>query len=276
MRAWAWAWAVAAGLAAAGGAGAAPAGACEHTVESPWRVADDRGQVCSWDALDHATGCCGGGPSTACGGCDEATRCCPQYEACIACCLGAADVAERAQGPIAATVKDGATFSNPFQFCRHTCRTNSGSTLHENFYLSANRFCYSESRKPADDEVPAYPEGLEVLVGGAGESCDDVCGAKGLQCNRKSLELVNSCHRLEENFECSRCWSVGGQEYPAFSPAFPRQANACLINTKGKLFNCAKKPGFADNSPSAQRNSQAQRLCGCFKVGTDLPHPQFP
>ena len=142
------------------------------------------------------------------------------------------------------------------------------------FRIGNIAYCTDTNRIP--DETMPLLEGLEVLVGGAGESCDDVCGAKGLQCNRKSLELVNSCHRLEENFECSRCWSVGGQEYPAFSPAFPRQANACLINTKGKLFNCAKKPGFADNSPSAQRNAQARRLCGCFKAGTDLPHPQFP
>jgi hypothetical protein len=62
------------------------------------------------------------------------------------------------------------------------------------------------------------PSDLQAVAGSQGQSCDDVCGAKGLRCDARFLSNVNTCEKLTAAFPCKRdkCTENFGHDQPAY------------------------------------------------------------
>ena len=114
-------------------------------------ITDDTGVVCNADDVDGSTGCCSvsGDDRFPCTTCDPRTDCCRVYEYCVACCmhphrqlksLNAIRQRHKAKVPLYMKIGENDTFA----FCRAKCRTDSGSTVHENQYKSDFHFCFSQ------------------------------------------------------------------------------------------------------------------------------------
>eukprot|EP00897_Mesotaenium_endlicherianum_P006209 jgi/Mesen1/5616/ME000282S04778 len=164
---------------------------CQNTVQGRDLIADDRGYVCARRELNMSSGCCG--PSHreqfACRACNASTQCCELYESCVSCCQdpshapsAAALAAPRANQPGAAP------FSSVFDYCRGRCRHNSLSVVHENAYRSKFHHCYrapelggAGQKAGAEEEEEETLEGVTVLVGAPGQSCQATCTAANLQ-----------------------------------------------------------------------------------------------
>eukprot|EP00041_Stephanoeca_diplocostata_P010242 m.162764 g.162764 ORF g.162764 m.162764 type:complete len:204 (+) comp18080_c0_seq3:267-878(+) len=121
---------------------------CRTTDHDPFSVADSKGFVCERSRVD-TEGCCPAVlPSHQCEDCENS--CCLRYETCVACCINPEKILTvksallaRRGAPLVAHDANLTQFSA----CMFLCRTNSGSTQHQNKYRNVHqRYCFGEHK----------------------------------------------------------------------------------------------------------------------------------
>mmetsp|Transcript_3508 Transcript_3508/g.10158 ORF Transcript_3508/g.10158 Transcript_3508/m.10158 type:complete len:293 (-) Transcript_3508:922-1800(-) len=246
-----------------------PLATCANTVQGRWYVTDDRGYHCSRTELDPATGCCTKGERYSCHTCSEDDECCTEFERCVSCCMAPVNKADEKvlevfRGP---GREETGRWGNKFEYCRGKCRTHKFSTVHENAYLAPDIHCYSDLGKPLTDESPVPPlaEGVALVPGADGDSCDQACQAidPGLICVATAMPSTNSCNVLREHFGCE----AGCGEHPMLAglPGYTvsgadkaQQPTFCWTQPKGQV-NATALHGCDTSNPDIQR------LCPCSK-----------
>nr|CAN76795.1 hypothetical protein VITISV_030117 [Vitis vinifera] len=181
-------------------------------------------------------------------GCNLISQCCNSYEFCVSCCLNPA----RTQKELALKVKmakpvTAGAYASVFDFCTGRCRHNSESVVHENAYLSDFHHCFSLPSNSAGEAwslipnswnglflkivkqlmasmhaggVDRNPElrlnGIHVVVGRQGESCDSVCKSNGQSCVPSKLSVLNQCEIMQKYMSCKgACLASIGADQPA-------------------------------------------------------------
>jgi len=118
---------------------------CKNTFQGRSFVADQRGNLCVRENIEENSGCCNISlfnlPQECSNICDKKWNCCPEYEFCVACCIGT-----KSYEKITARWVEGT--EDPFELCSSKCRTSSKSVMNQNKYRSDWKFCYSESQIP--------------------------------------------------------------------------------------------------------------------------------
>ncbi|RVW76845.1 hypothetical protein CK203_043072 [Vitis vinifera] len=234
-----------------------------------------------------------------CSGCNLISQCCNSYEFCVSCCLNPA----RTQKELALKVKmakpvTAGAYASVFDFCTGRCRHNSESVVHENAYLSDFHHCFSLPSNSAGEAwslipnswnglflkivkqlmasmhaggVDRNPElrlnGIHVVVGRQGESCDSVCKSNGQSCVPSKLSVLNQCEMttlgwlptlkgsMQKYMSCKgACLASIGADQPAeVVDDAPRHLNpgACLYTRTQTILSC-------DGS-----HQHTRRLCPC-------------
>ena len=240
---------------------------CEHTVDGRLALVDDRGFVCPHRMIGY-DGCCNlsaAGATAdivrqfACDRCD-ASGCCDELEACISCCLKpkhrtgfSAALASRPQAAKLARFKD---LMTPLDTCVVLCRHTSEATVHENEYSSERHHCFAAAAPPPGAGKAGTPT-LELVLGAAGKSCDEVCASASsarpnsgpLGCHGPSLQWVNACPTLRHHHGTGGCVQGCQLEDGRHLPAV--QAGVCLVSTDFDGLHCTLS------------HPKAQRLCPC-------------
>lgn len=237
----------------------APSG-CENTQQGRWYIADDQGIVCDRADLDYTSGCCSRGTQFTCQTCSSDDHCCTLYEHCVSCCLSPENkmhdvwaAALRATGR-----PDTGHWSTLFDFCRGKCRTSSNSTVHENDYVSARHYCYSENGRPLVAPLPSLPaEGVTLQRSAKGEDCDAACKRVGnLVCMADHFPHANNCNLLRLHLTCQAgCEVSEGLDQPSYVvPDAPKshRPTMCFINDPATAtFTCNGS------------HAHTERLCPC-------------
>ncbi|KAG7018478.1 hypothetical protein SDJN02_20347, partial [Cucurbita argyrosperma subsp. argyrosperma] len=94
------------------------------------------------------------------------------------------------------------TYAGVFDFCVGRCRHNSESVVHENAYRSDYHHCFSlpsYSSGVNGTELEFKLNGVNVIIGRQGESCDSVCKTNGQSCIPNKLMVLNHCNIIQEH-----------------------------------------------------------------------------
>ncbi|PPR95339.1 hypothetical protein GOBAR_AA25332 [Gossypium barbadense] len=184
------------------------------------------GYVCDALSLDPQYRCCPErGDKFSCHGCNVLSQCCNSYEFCVSCCLQPAQTQkEQVLKLKVAKPSTSGTYLSVFDFCAGRCGHNSESVVHENAYVSDFHHCFSlpsnssalgmkrkngvKSEKKERNRgncveivdlrstispVEARLNGINVVIGRQGESCDSVCKSNGQSCVLNKLLILNQC-----------------------------------------------------------------------------------
>ncbi|KAF3458008.1 hypothetical protein FNV43_RR02671 [Rhamnella rubrinervis] len=186
---------------------------CRNTVQGRYFLSDDNGKksfifnflkdadmpcVCDALSVDPVSRCCPEkGDKFSCHGCNLLSQCCNSYEYCVSCCLNPLKMLKHhiLKMKIAKPATAG-TYANVFDFCAGRCRHNSESVVHENAYISEFHHCYSvpsNSSGANSTYLEGRLNGINILVGRQGESCDSVCKSNGQSCVPNKLPVLNQC-----------------------------------------------------------------------------------
>jgi len=239
---------------------------CEHTADGRHHLVDDKGFVCPHQLLGH-DGCCNASAAGAaaaglvrqhaCERCD-ASGCCDELEACVSCCLKpkhrSGFNAALASRPHAAKFARFKGLLTPLDTCVILCRHSSEATVHENEYSSERHHCFATAAPPPGAGKAGTPP-LNLVLGAAGKSCDEVCGgaaAGTMGCHGPSLQWVNSCPTLRHHQGTGGCVQGCRLEDGRHLPAV--QGGVCLVSTDFEGLRC----GLA--------HPKAQRLCPCAEA----------
>ncbi|XP_026420605.1 uncharacterized protein LOC113316665 isoform X1 [Papaver somniferum] len=233
---------------------------CRNTVQGRYLLSDDNGHVCDALSVDQWSRCCpGSGEKYSCQGCNIVSQCCNTYEYCVSCCLNPA----RTQQELALQVKiakpvSAGTYASVFDFCAGRCRHSSESVVHENAYVSDFHHCFSlrsNSSGTLDGHSEARLNGINVVIGRQGETCNSVCKSKGLSCVPSKLLVLNKCEIIQKYMKCKgSCLASMGSDQPAeVAEDAPRHLNpgACLFTRTQSMLSC-------DGS-----HRHTRRLCPC-------------
>lgn len=233
---------------------------CRNTVQGRYLLSDDNGYVCDALSLDPQSRCCPEiGQKFSCHGCNLLSQCCNSYEFCVSCCLHPA----RTQKEHVLKVKVGkpasaGMYANVFDFCAGRCRHNSESVVHENAYISDFHHCFSlpsNSTGTSGLLVEARLNGINVIIGRQGESCDSACKSYGQSCVLNKLLVLNHCDIIQKYMSCKgTCMASIGADQPAeVVDDAPKQLNpgSCLFSQTESILSCA---GF---------HRHTRRLCPC-------------
>jgi len=130
----------------------------------------------------------------------------------------------------------------PFEF------THEGMLERVSVLIQNQDFCYPSHWPPL--------ENLITVKGTAGESCKQVCLAKGMVCEPEFFKSINSRSALTQNgFPCnaSRLEELAS----LVAPGYQEEPKVCIVQSQDLLFSCT------GTSPSTMR------LCPCrkFKKG---------
>ncbi|CAN1748303.1 SREBP regulating gene protein [Linum perenne] len=234
---------------------------CRTTVHGRYLLSDDNGHVCDALSIDPRSRCCPmKGKRFSCHGCNPFSRCCNSYEYCVSCCLNPSRTRqdEVVKLRIAKTATAG-TYGSVFDFCAARCRHNSGSVVHENAYISEFHHCFAmpsnRSGEGNDAQLESRLVGVNVVVGGQGESCDSVCRSKGQSCIGNKLMVLNDCDIVRRYMSCKGgCLASIGSDQPAEVVVdAPKDLNpgTCLYTKVQSMLSC-------DGS-----HRHTQRLCPC-------------
>ncbi|RXI00785.1 hypothetical protein DVH24_001019 [Malus domestica] len=192
------------------------------------------GRVCDALTVNHQSRCCPEkGETFSCYGCNVVSECCNSYEYCVSCCLNPSRITEEQVIKVKmAKPATAGTYSSAFDFCAGRCRHNSESVVsnafmildmriqvHENAYLSDFHHCFS---LPSNSSAANYTflearlNGIDVLVGRQGQSCDTVCKSKGQSCVPNKLLVLNQCDIMQKYMRCKgTCLASIGPDQPA-------------------------------------------------------------
>ncbi|XP_062107806.1 uncharacterized protein LOC133818775 [Humulus lupulus] len=233
---------------------------CRNTVQGRYSLSDDNGYVCDALSVDSESRCCPEiGDKFSCHGCNLLSQCCNSYEYCVSCCLNPSKTLKQSiiKMKIAKPATAG-TYANVFDFCAGRCRHNSESVVHENAYISDFHHCFSTtSKSPGENStmLEARLNGINVVVGRQGESCDSVCKSNGQSCVPNKLLVLNQCDIMQKYLRCKgACLSSMGSDQPAeVVDNAPKHLNpgACLYTRTQSMLSC-------DGS-----HQHTRRLCPC-------------
>ncbi|KAL5539087.1 hypothetical protein UlMin_046337 [Ulmus minor] len=220
---------------------------CRSTVQGRYLLSDDNGYVCDALSVDPESRCC---PITrdkfSCHGCNLVSQCCNSYEYCISCCLNPLKTLKQhvMKVKIAKPTTAG-TYASVFDFCAGRCRHNSESVVHENAYLSDFHHCFSMPSKTSGanaTQLEARLNGINVVIGRQGESCDSVCKSNGQSCVPNKLLVLNQCDVMQKYMKCKGvCMESIGADQPAVVvDTAPKHLNpgACLYTRTQSMLSC--------------------------------------
>ncbi|KAK4254855.1 hypothetical protein QN277_007937 [Acacia crassicarpa] len=234
---------------------------CKTTVQGRYFLSDDNGYVCNALSVNSQSRCC---PEVdekfSCHGCNLLSRCCNSYEYCVSCCLNPALTnKEDALKVKIAKPASARTYASVFDYCAGRCRHSSASVVHENAYLSDFHHCFllpSNSSAGIDSILQeARLNGINVVVGRQGESCDSVCKFRGQSCVPNKLAVLNQCEVMQKYMTCKgACLASVGTDQPAeVVHDAPKHLNpgSCLYTQAQSTLSC-------DGA-----HQHTRRLCPC-------------
>ncbi|KAK7257873.1 hypothetical protein RIF29_32168 [Crotalaria pallida] len=234
---------------------------CNTTVQGRFFLSDDHGYVCNAGSVDSRSRCCPrSGHRFSCHGCNVVSHCCNSYEYCVSCCLNPAYTSkEQVLKLKIAKPATARTYTSVFDYCAGRCRHSSESVVHENAYLSDFHHCFSlpaNSSAGTDGNLPeARLNGINVVVGRQGESCDSVCKFRGQSCVPNKLLVLNHCDIIQKFMSCKgACLASVGSDQPAeVVHDAPKLMNpgSCLYTQTQSMLSC-------DGS-----HPHTRRLCPC-------------
>ncbi|KAF3972412.1 hypothetical protein ACB098_04G031200 [Castanea mollissima] len=221
---------------------------CRNTVQGRYLLSDDNGHICDALSVDPQSRCCPGkGEKFSCHGCNLLSQCCNSYEFCVSCCLNPARTRkEQVLKVKVAKQSTAGTYSSVFDFCAGRCRHNSESVVHENAYISDFHHCFSLPSNSSAGAINANLEGrlngINVIVGRQGESCDSVCKSNGQSCVPNKLLVLNQCDIMQKYMSCKgACLASMGPDQPAeVVDDAPKNLNpgACLFTRTQSMLSC--------------------------------------
>ncbi|XP_022634101.1 uncharacterized protein LOC106755366 isoform X3 [Vigna radiata var. radiata] len=94
------------------------------------------------------------------------------------------------------------TYTSVFDYCAGRCRHSSESVVHENAYISDFHHCFSLPSNSSSGKnstlIEARLNGINVVVGRQGESCNSVCKSRGQLCVPNKLAVLNNCDIIQD------------------------------------------------------------------------------
>ncbi|XP_019413777.1 PREDICTED: uncharacterized protein LOC109325708 isoform X3 [Lupinus angustifolius] len=198
--------------------------------------------------------------SLASDGCNVLSRCCNSYEYCVSCCLNPVHTSkEQVLKLKIAKPSTARTYASVFDYCAGRCRHSSESVVHENAYLSDLHHCFSLPSNSSTGTDTILPEtrlnGINVVVGRQGESCDLACKSRGQSCVPNKLSVLNHCDIIVKYMSCKgACLTSVGPDQPAeVVHDAPKHMNpgSCLYSQTQSILSC-------DGS-----HQHTRRLCPC-------------
>ncbi|KAI6238388.1 Alpha-1,6-mannosyl-glycoprotein 6-beta-N-acetylglucosaminyltransferase [Aphelenchoides fujianensis] len=94
-----------------------------------------------------------------------------------------------------------------------------------------------------DSDWPPFARAGRVLVGAAGQSCQDACRANGFLCERSFFKRINNAETVKRHFNCSTALQTIAE---------PHAPSECALQSDAYLFSCATEPP-----------ADVRRLCPC-------------
>ena len=113
----------------------------------------------------------------------------------------------------------------------------------------------SSRRYLRPEEQLHLEQGVEVLAGRQGWSCEEECLHRGAFCDKMQLYFLNDCHLLRTHFPCEAgCAHPVGDELPVYVPdSFQPTYRQCLLTFISPM-NCTAK------------HASTSRLCACVRA----------
>ncbi|XP_047161282.1 uncharacterized protein LOC124831354 isoform X5 [Vigna umbellata] len=162
------------------------------------------GYVCNALSVNSRSRCCPPkGEKFSCHECNLLSQCCNSYEYCVSCCLNPALTSkEQVLKMKVAKPATARTYTSVFDYCAGRCRHSSESVVHENAYISDFHHCFSLPSNSSSGKnstlIEARLNGINVVVGRQGESCNSVCKSRGQLCVPNKLAVLNNCDIIQD------------------------------------------------------------------------------
>ncbi|XP_020236063.1 uncharacterized protein LOC109815687 isoform X5 [Cajanus cajan] len=233
---------------------------CKTTVQGRYLLSDDNGYVCNAGSVNSRSRCCPQtGEKFSCHGCSLLSQCCNSYEYCVSCCLNPALTSkERVLKMKVSKPATARTYASVFDYCAGRCRHSSESVVHENAYISDFHHCFSlpsNSSSKNGTLIEARLNGIDVVVGRQGESCNSVCKLRGQSCVPNKLVVLNHCDVIQKYMSCKgSCLASVGSDQPAevvYDAPIHLSPGSCLYTQTQSILSC-------DGS-----HQHTRRLCPC-------------
>ncbi|KAK7312408.1 hypothetical protein VNO77_36236 [Canavalia gladiata] len=221
---------------------------CKTTVQGRYFLSDDNGYVCNALSVNSRSRCCPQtGEKFSCHGCNPFSQCCNSYEYCVSCCLNPAltskELVLKMKVAKPATAR---TYASVFDYCAGRCRHSSESVVHENAYMSDFHHCFSlpsnSSTGKNNTLIEARLNGINVVVGRQGESCNSVCRLRGQSCVPNKLAVLNHCDIIQKYMSCKgSCLASVGADQPAevvYDAPNHLNPGSCLFTQSQSILSC--------------------------------------
>ncbi|KAK8463844.1 hypothetical protein PHAVU_011G054600 [Phaseolus vulgaris] len=205
------------------------------------------GYVCNAVSVNPFSRCCPlKGEKFSCHGCNLLSRCCNSYEHCVSCCLNPAlTTKEQVLKMKVAKPASARTYTSIFDYCAGRCRHSSESVVHENAYISDFHHCFSlplNSSWENNTVAEARLNGINVVVGRQGESCNSVCKSRGQSCVPNKLVVLNNCDIIQKYMSCKgSCLASVGADQPAevvYDAPMHMNPGSCLYTETHSMLSC--------------------------------------
>ncbi|XP_061357557.1 uncharacterized protein LOC133301863 isoform X2 [Gastrolobium bilobum] len=220
---------------------------CNNTVQGRYLLSDDNGYVCNALSVNSQSRCCPQtGEKFSCHGCNLLSQCCKSYEYCVSCCLNPALTSKKqVLNMKIAKPASARAYASVFEYCAGRCRHSSESVVHENAYLSDFHHCFSLASNSSETNstiTEARLNGINVVVGRQGESCNTVCKLRGQSCVSNKLVVLNHCDIIQKYMSCrGACFASVGTDQPAeVVHDAPKHMNpgSCLYTQTQSILSC--------------------------------------
>ncbi|XP_017432390.1 uncharacterized protein LOC108339706 isoform X4 [Vigna angularis] len=220
---------------------------CKTTVQGRYLLSDENGYVCNALSVNSRSRCCPPkGEKFSCHECNLLSQCCNSYEYCVSCCLNPALTSkEQVLKMKVAKPATARTYTSVFDYCAGRCRHSSESVVHENAYISDFHHCFSlpsNSSWKNSTLIEARLNGINVVVGRQGESCNSVCKSRGQLCVPNKLAVLNNCDIIQKYMSCKgSCLSSVGSDQPAevvYDAPMHLNPGSCLYTQTVSMLSC--------------------------------------
>ncbi|KAI5385667.1 hypothetical protein KIW84_072320 [Lathyrus oleraceus] len=205
---------------------------CKTTVQGRYLLSDNNGYVCNALSIDSKSRCCPQtGKKFSCHGCNLLSQCCNSYEYCVSCCLNPA--LTRREQVLKMKIAKPATANDIVLHIHLDTYTSAMLLLWVVVDLGLCRiyFCFwpiysnfdgiwyfscMESIGSNSTLTEARLNGINVVVGRQGESCNSVCKSRGQSCVPNKLVVLNHCDIIQKYMNCKgSCLASVGPDQPA-------------------------------------------------------------
>ncbi|KAG2397817.1 hypothetical protein LR48_Vigan08g163300 [Vigna angularis] len=231
---------------------------CKTTVQGRYLLSDENGYVCNALSVNSRSRCCPPkGEKFSCHECNLLSQCCNSYEYCVSCCLNPALTSkEQVLKMKVAKPATARTYTSVFDYCAGRCRHSSESVVHENAYISDFHHCFSLPSNSSYEIcsfscieagknstlIEARLNGINVVVGRQGESCNSVCKSRGQLCVPNKLAVLNNCDIIQKYMSCKgSCLSSVGSDQPAevvYDAPMHLNPGSCLYTQTVSMLSC--------------------------------------